>query len=508
MSLNASLSIADSGLTNISQQLALLSENVANASTPSYAVETLSQQSLTAAGEPMGVRTGVATADIDAALQASVFAQTSSSAALTTTTNALSAIDAVMGTPGSGTDLASLVTNLEDAFSTLSADPSSPTQQQAVVQSASTLASSINSLSDTYTTARQTAENSIVSEVGTINSTLSTIGTISSQIVSSKQQGLSTADLQNQLSAQEQTLSGLVGVNFVSQSNGSVLVFTSGGLELPTNTASALSVTPATIGASATYPGSIPPITLGGLDVTDQLTGGSLGANITLRDQTLPDYQAGLDEFSENLATRFSAQGLTLFTNGSGTVPSGGGTPVQSGYVGFAAEIEVNPAVTADPSLVQDGTNAIAGSADGASAFTPNPASGSAGFTTLIDRVLNYTFGADVQAGVAQPAVNTTGLGPSGNLSLPFAAPDTPTAFAAALVGQEANDSSNANTALSTTQATQTALTTQLSATSGVSIDQQMSQMVALQNSYGANARIIAAVQAMWADLLAAVPSS
>ena len=58
MSLNAALSIADSGLANINQQLALLSQNVANASTPSYAVETLGQQSLTAAGEPMGVLTG------------------------------------------------------------------------------------------------------------------------------------------------------------------------------------------------------------------------------------------------------------------------------------------------------------------------------------------------------------------------------------------------------------------------------------------------------------------
>jgi flagellar hook-associated protein 1 len=508
MSLNAALSIADSGLANINQQLALLSQNVANASTPSYAVETLGQQSLTAAGEPMGVLTGVATANIDSALQASVFAQNSAASALQTTTNALSSIDAVMGTPGSGTDLASLVTNLEDAFSTLSADPSSPTEQQAVVQSASTLASSINALSDTYTTARQNAENSIVSEVGTINSTLSAIGTLNGQIVAAKQQGQSTADLQNQLTAQEQTLSGLIGVNFLPQSDGSVLVFTTSGLELPTNTPNALSVSPADIGASATYPGSIPPITLAGLDVTDQLTGGSLGANITLRDQTLPDYQAGLDEFSQNLATRFAAQGLTLFTNGSGNVPSGGGTPVQSTYVGFASEIEVNPAVAADPSLVQDGTNAIAGSANGASAFTPNPSSGPAGFTTLITRILDYTFGADVQEGVAQPAVNTTGLGPLGNLSLPFAAPDTPTGFAAALVGQEAEDSSNASTALSTTQATQSALADQLSATSGVSIDQQMSQMVALQNSYGANARIIAAVQAMWADLLAAVPSS
>ncbi len=40
--------------------------------------------------------------------------------------------------------------------------------------------------------------------------------------------------------------------------------------------------------------------------MTTQLTGGQLGANLTLRDTTLPTYQAELDEFSQNLASRFS----------------------------------------------------------------------------------------------------------------------------------------------------------------------------------------------------------
>ena len=65
--------------------------------------------------------------------------------------------------------------------------------------------------------------------------------------------------------------------------------------------------------------------------------------------------------------------------------------PVQSGYVGFAADIQVNPAVQADPVAGARRQHAIAGSPTGAGAFTPNPAGGPAGFTTLIDRVLNYT---------------------------------------------------------------------------------------------------------------------
>ena len=106
-------------------------------------------------------------------------------------------------------------------------------------------------------------------------------------------------------------------------------------------------------------------ITLGGTDVTGQLRGGQIGANIALRDTTLPTDQAELDEFAQNLASRFDAQGLTLFTDPAGNVPaqSAPPLPVQSSYVGFAGTIQVNPAVQAKPSLVRDGDVVGAGDA-------------------------------------------------------------------------------------------------------------------------------------------------
>jgi flagellar hook-associated protein 1 FlgK len=226
---------------------------------------------------------------------------------------------------------------------------------------------------------------------------------------------------------------------------------------------------------------------------------------MALRDTTLPTYQAGLDEFSETLASRFAAQGLTLFTDPSGNVPSGGGSPVQSTYVGFAAEIQVNPAVQTDPSLVVNGNVSVAGSPTGAAAFTPNPSTGPAGFTTLITNVLNYTFGADAQSGVPQPTVNTTGLGATGTLTEPYAAPDTLAGFATALTGAEANDSATTTGQLSTEQAVQTTLTNQLTSQSGVNLDQQMSLMIQLQNAYGANAKVMDVVQNMFTQLLGMV---
>jgi flagellar hook-associated protein 1 len=512
MSLTSAISAATSGIANISAQLALVSHNVANASTPSYAVETLDSQSLTAGGIGMGVLTGPAVRTVNQALQTETLAQNSMVAGLQTTQTALQSIDAISGTPGQGSDLGSLLGGLQDQFSTLLNDPSNPTQQSAVVSSATTLAQGINSLSNAYTTQRETAENNIVTEVGAANSALGTIGSLSAQIVSQQADGVSSADLENQRDAAVQTLSQLLSVNVLVQSNGNMVVTTASGTTLPTpggppvTSSGPLTIAAANVQPGSTYPsGGIGGIMLGGVDVTEQMTGGQIGANVTLRDTTLPTYQAELDEFSQNMASQFAGQGLTLFTDPNGNVPSGGGIPVQSGYVGFAAEIQVNPAVQTDPSLVVDGNVAVAGSPTGAAAFTPNPANGPAGFTTLITNVLNYTFGADAQPGVPQPAANTSGLGATGTLTAPFAAPPTLAAFAETLTGAEANDSANVTGQLGTEQAVQTTLVNQLSSQSGVNLDQQMSLMIQLQNAYGANAKVMSAVQSMFSDLLNAV---
>ncbi len=488
MNIDGALLVATGGLANINRQMAVVSQNVANASTPGYSVENGTQQSVTAGGEGMGVRSGPAIRMVDTTMQAEVYSQNAMVAGLQTQQSALQAIDAVQGTPGQGGDIASMLGNVQDQFSTLLNDPSNPTQQSAVVSAATTLTQGINALSNAYSTQRQTAQNSIVSEVDTLNATLGTIAGLSRQIVELKADGQSTADLENQRDSAVATLSQLLSVKVLEQPSGDLLITTDSGLTLPTNgTTNPLSTSGVNVQAGTYSPGGgIPPIMLGGADVTSNLQGGQIGANIALRDTTLPTNQAELDEFSQNLASRFAAQGLTLFTDPTGAVPAGGGIPVQSGYVGFAGIIQVNPTVLANPSAVRDGT--------------PSTSGGLAGFTGIINQVLNDALG-DTPA----LASNVTGLGASGTLSVPYAAPDTLGQLASTVVASQAQDSATVSTQLGTEQAVQTTLTGNLSAQSGVNMDTEMSTMIQLQNAYGANAKVIAAVQAMWTQLLATV---
>lgn len=475
MSLDSALSIASGGLANINAQFALISQNVANAATPGYTVEVGSQQSLTADGVALGVHTGPASLQINQALQTSALQQNAVVSNGQTTQTALQTIDSVMGTPGSGSDLGSLLGNLQDSFSTLLTDPSNQTQQSAVVSSATALTQGINTLSNAYTTQRQSAQNDIQSSLTTLNATLATIGQLSDQIVALKPTDLGVADLENQRNEAVNTLSSLIDVKTIEQPDGDLSLFTASGLTLPIrgSASSPFSIATASTPPGSSYPnGGIPGIMLAGVDVTNQMVGGRIGADITLRDNTLPAAQTALDQFSSNLTSGFATQGLDMFTDAAGNVPPNVAAPDPNGYIGYSATIQVNAAVKANPSLVRDGTAATA-------TFTPNPAGGPAGFTTLIQNVINNTFGSQ----------------PGGSLS------DIATGLVTAQAQQSATTTSN----LTAEQAMQTSLQSKLSATSGVNMDTEMSLMLSLQNAYAANARVVNVAQVMFTALDQAV---
>ena len=69
-------------------------------------------------------------------------------------------------------------------------------------------------------------------------------------------------------------------------------------------------------------------------------------------------------------------------------------------------------------------------------------------------------------------------------------------------------DASSAADQVTIQTAVQTSLQSRVSSVSAVSVDSELSKMTALENSYTANAKVIAAVQAMYTDLLDAVDAS
>ena len=484
MSVGTGIAIASSGLSAIDQQLALVSQNIANANTPGYSVETANLSTATAGGQGSGVISGPATRQVNTSLQNQVnnsIAQQSYQTIISTT---LSGIDQVMGTPGQGNDLPSLLANVQSGFQTLLTDPSNVVQQNAIVSSAKTLTGQINTIAGTLQSAGQSAASTITADLKKLNSALTTIGTLNAQILNLSQQNKSTADLANQRDAAIQTAASLTGAKAITQKNGSISLFAANGIQLPLNGSSPIKATSTT--TSMTY-------SIGGTSVN---FGGELGGAQQLINSTLPQIQAGLDSFSQALSSRFAGAGLSLFTDSAGNVPT-------TATKGLSAAITVNPAVIANPALVRDG-NITVTNASGTS-IPPNPTGGPAGYTALIQNILTSSFGTITVGGAAQPSAIATYTDASGTATLPYSGAGSLTEVSTNFTANEASLSSSAQAAASNVGNLVTALKAQVSSTSGVNIDQQMSLLVTLQNAYAANAKTVTIAQQMWQAVQAMV---
>ena len=87
----------------------------------------------------------------------------------------------------------------------------------------------------------------------------------------------------------------------------------------------------------------------------------------------------------------------------------------------------------------------------------------------------------------------------------PFAAPATLEGYGAAVSAAQTAERAGASALKDSAGALMAGLEARFAQRSGVDVDAEMAAMVALQNAYAANARVLATVQQMWDSLLAAV---
>lgn len=514
MSLGLSLNIATGGLQNIESGLATISKNVTNASTEGYVSENAVSNSAVIGGKGVGVSTGHNALNISPPLQAALYGQNATVSGLTTMNNSLANLSAVQGTTSSSSGetntIGTLTNTLQSVTSSLTSltnTPRSSAAQSTVVANAQTLTSNIQTLSSVYQAQRQGAQDGIVSTVSGINSDLTSIGKVSQQIMTVKSLGKDTSDLENKRFETMSQLSSKIGVTFSEKPNGDMTVNTQDGLQLPTRpdqigqpsdsqklpTSSwPLSTSGTNVSPSMYYEkgkdGGIPGISLNGRDVTNHLTGGTLGANISLRDNTYPGMQAQLDSFSHTLINRFDAAGLPLFTNGSSQpLSSDPSKTTPNGMVGLSSSISVNQKYVDSPSQLTTNSK------------------GETGDTTATTNALNKAMGTSSAVTSGKLAAPTTSLGPNGSFSTGYSGEQGLSQLASALTSSQASTISNTTTDLSTASSVKTSLSTRVSNVSGVNVDSQMSNVVALQNAYTANAKVVSAVQSMFSALLNAV---
>lgn len=319
MGLSQVLGISNTGLRATQSGLEVIARNIANAGTEGYTRKSLNQQSLVSGGQGFGVLTTEITREIDEFLQFQLRKETTNFAALDVRQKFLDRIDQLFGIPGEANALDTIVNNFTESLQELSTTPESFTVREGVVGNSQVLAQQLRNLSAEVQSLRQLAEDSLNDAVAEVNDVLKQLGKLNLQIVEAG--GTPSADLLDERDKLINRVAVMLDIRVEADQNGAVSIFTSGGNAL-------LEGTPVTllfdehsdIKAESQY--NQDPLLRGvgtisllddtgfGIDLirNGNLSTGRIGALIELRDQTLVETQAQLDELAHGLALALSTR--------------------------------------------------------------------------------------------------------------------------------------------------------------------------------------------------------
>jgi len=286
------------------------SNNIANASTPGYDVESANlTEAIPQADGTSTIGAGVEVSGISRAYSQAAATQLNNSqstlANLTAVQNYTTQIDNEFGTNLGG--LSTAIQTFYSAASTVADDPTSTASRQALLSDAQGLASSFQSASGQLNAANSDINSRITSDVQQINSIASAIATLNQQIQTATDQngGQAPNELLDQRDQQISNLSQLVGVTTTTQANGAVNVSIGNGLPIVLGyQAQTLTTIPNQFNASQLEIGS----SNASGSISSQITSGDLGGLLQARSTVINPALNQLGLIATSLSQTVNAQ--------------------------------------------------------------------------------------------------------------------------------------------------------------------------------------------------------
>ncbi|HYA18889.1 MAG TPA: flagellar hook-associated protein FlgK [Bryobacteraceae bacterium] len=451
----AALDASGGALNVYSQALGAEQQNVANASTPGYAVQNVSIQPLGIPGNGLPAGDFIQISSPDAAFaDAQVRAASSEASESQTQASTLSPVNQLFDITGTSGILAALQ-QFGTAFSSLATSPNDPALGNAALNAASNVALAFQSTAGSLATQETEVDSQIESTVSEINSLAARISQLNAQASGETEVDPATgASLRSTLDQ----LSSLVDINVETNPNGTVSVLAGGQLPLVLgDQAFTLTADPTAAAGSQ--------ITSSGGGNSPQTFSGQLGALLQVRNGTFGVLLgSGANAGTLNtLTSGFATNVNTLLTSGV-TATGAAGVPLftwdQANPHLAAATLAIDPTVT--PSALGLASTGANGTANGiANQLAALPASNAAG-----DQI--------------------------GGLSA-----ESYFAAIAASIGQQLSDATNAST---TAQTTLTAARNARQQQIGVSLDQEAVNVTADERAYQASAQVISVLNNLTLD--------
>lgn len=346
--------------------------------------------------------------------------------------------------------LSTLLDNFFNDFQSLATSPTSIPARQTLISDAQTLASAFNQINSQLNQETQSLNSSLSNDVDSANSLISSIAGLNQEISTAQSSGGNANDLLDERQQDLNNLAQLADIKTTNDANGSIDISIDGSTFV-----SGTQV----VNTLQTYnPGN------GNLLVVSSATGatvpfanlgGSMQGIMDARDGTLATLQSSVNALASSLITQVNSLYSTGYSLAGAT-----GANLFSGS--NAATIGVNSSLINDPSSLQASGSATA-----------------SGDNTIALEIAEL---ADASQSGLQ---NQTFSGYYGQT-----------------VGNFGDALQTANNQVSNQTAVMNMLTTQQSSISGVSIDQEMTNLLGFQQAYEASAELVTTINQMMGDTL------
>ena len=353
--------------------------------------------------------------------------------------------------------LGAAISRLFAQFSELSTSPADPTVREQTLSAARQLAQSFNEISGQLQASADAVDDAVKREISGLNSALSTIAALNTKIVNAEVAGQNAADLRDQQEVLVSKLAETLGTSSFRDDTGQTTVLLGGHTLVQQEHASRLE--------------AVPDVALGGrsrinlvngassrVDMTGRL-GGSIGGQLSVRDQTTATLSGRVDQLAFDLASAVNAQHQAGF--GSDGSTGNALFTLSAGPSGAAASLAVNAGLSAA---------GLAASSDA---------------TQL-------------------PGNNQNALALSALASAPLAGGGSRSVIqeAADMVGWVGGQTRDAEDAADAAFGELSHLQSMKSSVEGVSIDEEMVRLVQYQRSYEASAKVLHVVNSLLDQLM------
>ncbi len=521
--------------------------NIANVNTPGYSrlrpmFESVGTKDASSAQEQVGVRIADVERIYDRFLEAQLVGQQSSVGNYTAQQDSLNSVEGILN-ENNGGGINDALGAFLNAWGNLSVEPSSISKRNMVVTTGQNLAYAFNRRGEDLTNVQIVANDSIADTVSSLNMALQQMADYNETIVSAESAGTSASSVRDQRGELLKIISGLIDVNYIEKSDGSLYItlpangkalvegFNSWELEVNRNPDNnnlydiVFSEDPSK-------------------SINDQITGGKLAGLLEVRDNLIPSYLDQLNQTASSIINKVNELHTAGYDQDGNPGELFFTATADARYMQVNAEIVADTRkIAASATVNADGDNATAmtdikndqmyasmtiltanvtGQVDNIGQAYKNTTSD----IVLIRAAGSWTLSGTLNGGyesltvlpsstdssvmidldgvltngqkTADITLNLTGTWSDGNtITFRLAKSDSTTnidSYFNAFIASVGQDVDNASQALASTTAILNQQTDQKEQLSGVSLDEEMMNLIKYQMAYGAAGRMTSTV--------------